>query len=194
MLEAEIDALERLSRAATDERVRDALESELADLCAVLACWREPQPRPRAARTAPARPTPERRRPVVSRALAAAQAAWYRSTRPSDRVNRAPDLFPFRRFGDAVAWVEWRGPEPAMLMKVETLAPGKGAASRLLRHLIAIADAHRIRLAGVAIAYATAECADAESATGQQRLEAWYRRLGFAVTADAFGVSHLRYR
>jgi hypothetical protein len=111
-------------------------------------------------------------------ARAAAERAWLAATAPSARPNRGPrgaPLPPFRRLGEAVAFVEWFEGH-ATLHKLEALG-APGAADRLVACLKRIAARHGLAIIGNARAYATAE----RPAPDQARLLAFYRRHGFAV-------------
>lgn len=78
---------------------------------------------------------------------------------------------PFRRYGDAIAWLEWE--ENCVITKIETLKPRSGAASALLSFLKALTERHCIRIYGNPLAYEPTCQLAAASPLSQQELEAW---------------------
>jgi len=116
-----------------------------------------------------------------------AERAWLELTTPSDRRHvgrRGQVTYPFRQYGQAVAWIEWQ-PGRAIILKLETLG-GKGEGAKLIRALIQIADQHGIRITGNASPYATPE-RPAPTPSPEQLCD-YYRSLGFEVGPPPFFV------
>ena len=127
--------------------------------------------------------------------LSAAIAEWEAASTPyplpHTRSDGATVEEPFRRFGDAIAWLTWPG--WCVITKIETLRPKSGAATSLLRFLKAISTKHGIRLYGNPIVYKPT-CLQATAAPlSQEELNAWYAKNGFLVGRNSQGIPQLWY-
>jgi hypothetical protein len=95
---------------------------------------------------------------------------------------------PFRRYGDAIAWLDWG--HDCAISKIETLRPRSGAASELLSFLKKLATKHGVRIYGNPVVYEPT-CPQARgSPLSQDELKEWYRKQGFAVGWSANGVPY----
>ena len=120
------------------------------------------------------RPTNE-----AARCGALGRREWELASTPFEfRSDSAGQMLPFRRLGDAIAWVEFGG-SVATLQRLESLVPAGGQAAKpLLGRLQSIARQFRLVLCGMVVAYAT----DVQPSPDLERLCAYYRRLGFSVS------------
>jgi hypothetical protein len=116
-----------------------------------------------------------------------AEEEWTAITQPAPKTHhrsRKPVTHPFRRFGQALAWVEFDA-EQIEIKKLEmTVHPAKGAATLLLEALKAIATKHELRITGAAIAYLPDPPVPPGPFLSQKELEDWYRRRGFQLVPD----------
>lgn len=124
-----------------------------------------------------------------------AKYEWYSVTTPcAKRVIRRGREFtePFRRYGKAIAWIEWSS--ICTIVKIETLQGKKGAATRLLSALKAICDKHGLRIFGNATAYQLSAYEDSGGLLSQEELVTWYRHNGFgAKTREDTGMTEIWY-
>lgn len=127
--------------------------------------------------------------------VSAAQVAWEAATAPYPLRHKQSygEIVeePFRRFGDAIAWLEWT--DVCEIKKLETLKPNSGAATRLLAFLKQLADEHGINLFGNPVAYDPTCSLAAASPLSQDELNSWYSRHGFLVGKSNAGVPFLCY-
>ena len=86
----------------------------------------------------------------------------------------------FRRFGDAIALLEW-GSERCTISKLEALVLKDGAATRLLKLLQGISDEYDVPLWGNVIPYDPARPVDGTAPIAQDELEALYLKIGFRL-------------
>lgn len=128
-------------------------------------------------------------------ASANAQAEWEAATVPHPLSHRQSYgefvQEPFRKYGDAIAWLEWT--RFCEIKKLETLKARSGAATLLVVFLKALADKHRVHLFGQPIPYAPTCSLAAVAPLSQNELYAWYSRRGFKVGKSSSGVPYLWY-
>ena len=105
-------------------------------------------------------------------------------------MREEPDSF--RRYGDAIAWLEW-DVHCCSIKKVETLCPGSGHAKALLTFLKSLADKHQFLITGNPTAYPPAFSDIGERRLGQNELEEWYERNGFEILRRDGGWRFLCY-
>ena len=127
--------------------------------------------------------------------LSAAQAEWEAATvrypLPHKQSYGKIVEEPFRRCGDAIAWLDWG--DCCVITKIETLKPRSGAATSLLSFLKALATKHGVRIYGNPVVYPpTSPCA-AAAPLSQEELVAFYSKRGFVVGWSAQGVPYLWY-
>jgi hypothetical protein len=83
-----------------------------------------------------------------------AESEWNRITTsyPRKEIRRRKEVTdPFRKYGNAMAWVEWNC--VCTIVKIEALHVRTGAAQRLLANLKEICDKYGIRIFGNATPY-----------------------------------------
>lgn len=121
--------------------------------------------------------------------IEAAQLEWEALTVPAEgRAQRARErgtAEPFRRLGNARAWVEWHG--ACELKRIESLSPGEGAAAHLLATLKGICGRHGLEIFGHAQIYRPEHVSGPLLTQGQ--LLAWFEKHGFLLEAHEWGVS-----
>jgi hypothetical protein len=127
--------------------------------------------------------------------LFAAQMEWEAVTTPlqlphQQSYGRIVEE-PFRKYGDAIAWLDWQ--DNCIIMKIETLKPRTGAATSLLCFLKTLATKHGISVSGQPIVYPPTLVSAAASPLSQKELEAWYSKNGFCVGTSSNGVPYLWY-
>ena len=92
--------------------------------------------------------------------LLAAQAEWEAGTIPyplPNKLSYGPVVEePFRRYGEAIAWLEWE--DDCVVKKIETLKPRTGATTSLLSFLKLLAVKHGIRITGNPVIYEPRVC------------------------------------
>jgi len=93
---------------------------------------------------------------------------------------------PFRRFGEALAWLDWND-DIIEIKKLETLNPGIGGPTKLLKFLQSIADKHGLRISAWIVAYSPDQPALEGKLRTQKGLEEWYRRRGFQIERNPCG-------
>jgi hypothetical protein len=127
--------------------------------------------------------------------ILAAKAEWEDITIPYPLSNqqscgeRVED--PFRRYGDAVACLEWD--DHCTIGKIETLNPRSGGATSLLLFLKSLALKHDFLLYGDPVVYPPATSFPATALLSQEELETWFARLGFLVQRSSKGVPYVWY-
>jgi len=92
----------------------------------------------------------------------------------------------FRRFGEALAWLDWND-GIIEIKKLETLNPGNGGPSRLLKFLQSIADKYGLRISAWIVAYSPDPPIPEGKLLTQQELENWYARRGFQIKRNPCG-------
>ena len=126
--------------------------------------------------------------------LSAAQAEWEEATicypLPHKQIYDEIVEEPFRRYGDAIAWLDWGN--YCIISKIETLRPRSGATTSLLVFLKALATKHGIRIYGNPVVCPPTCLQAAESPLSQEELNAWYSKHGFLVGRNG-GVPYLWY-
>jgi hypothetical protein len=119
----------------------------------------------------------------------AAQQEWEALTVPvegrAQRSRQRGTAEPFRRLGQAQAWVEWH--EACELKKIESLSPGQGAATALLATLKGICGRHGVVIFGHAQIYQPEH--PAGPLLSQDALLAWFEKHGFLIERHEWGVS-----
>ncbi|MGA2661068.1 MAG: hypothetical protein ABSH34_26600 [Verrucomicrobiota bacterium] len=127
--------------------------------------------------------------------LSAAQAEWEAAAVPYPLLHKQSYgkvvEEPFRKYGDAIAWLEWEG--LCTIVKIETLSPRSGAASLLLSFLKAVAMKRGIRIYGNPVVYKPTCPLAGAAPLSQEELNAWYSKRGFVVGWSANGVPCLWY-
>ena len=127
--------------------------------------------------------------------IVCAKSEWEAATVPHScprtRCNGEIVEDPFRKYGDAVAWLEWS--DVCEIKKIETLRPRSGAATALVTFLKALADKYKLRLFGQPIPYAPDCSLAADSPLSEEELFAWYSKRGFVVGRTSSGVPYLWY-
>ena len=98
---------------------------------------------------------------------------------------------PFRRYGDAIAWLEWE--DACVIKKIEALKPRIGATASLLSFLKVLAVKHGIRITGNPVIYGPTCPLAAASPLSQEELNAWYSKRGFLIGKSKNGVPELWY-
>jgi hypothetical protein len=127
--------------------------------------------------------------------LSAAQAEWEAATTPyplphKQSYGKIIDE-PFRRYGDAIAWLEWQ--DNCTITKIETLKPRTSAATSLLSFLKTLATKHGIHIYGSPVIYEPTCPLAAVLPLSQEELEAWYSKNGFLVGRSSNGVPYFWY-
>jgi hypothetical protein len=126
-------------------------------------------------------------------ALSAARSEWEASTIPYALPHKQSygEVIeePFRRYGDAIALLDWE--DFCAISKIETLRPKSGAATRLLSFLKELATKHGIRIYGNPVVYEPTCPQAAVSPLSQGELSDWYTRNGFVVGRSSHGVPYL---
>lgn len=127
--------------------------------------------------------------------LSAAQAEWEAATIPYPLPHKQSygEIVeePFRRYGGAIAWLDWD--EYCIIKKIETLRPRTGATTSLLSFLKTLAAKHRVRIYGNPVVYEPTCPQAAASPLSQEELNAWYSKHGFLVGRSSEGVPYLWY-
>jgi hypothetical protein len=127
--------------------------------------------------------------------ILAAKAEWEDLTIPYPMPNqqsygeRIED--PFRRYGDAIACLDWD--DLCTIGKIETLSPRSGGATSLLLFLKSLALKHEFLLFGNPLVYQPAKIFAAGSLLSQDELETWFAKLGFIVGKSTNGVPFIWY-
>jgi hypothetical protein len=127
--------------------------------------------------------------------ILAAKSEWENVTIPYPMPNQQSygEIIedPFRRYGDAVACLDWD--DRCTISKIETLAPRSGGATSLLLFLKSLALKHDFLLYANPLAYQPAKSFPAGSLMSQKELERWLTRLGFIVDNSSEGVPVMWY-
>ena len=127
--------------------------------------------------------------------LSVARAEWEAATIPHPLNCKRSDgeiiEEPFRRYGDAIAWLEWD--HYCQITKIETLRPMSGAPTSLLIFLKGIADRCRIHLYGFPVPYPPTCPLASSSPLSQEQLITWYSKCGFLVGKDRKGAPYVWY-
>ena len=98
---------------------------------------------------------------------------------------------PYRRYGNAIAWLEWS--DHCEIRKFQTLTPKSGEATLLLTFLKALATKHGIRIFGNPVVYEPTYPLPSETLLTQEQLMSWYRKQGFVVGRTKAGTGYLWY-
>ena len=124
-----------------------------------------------------------------------AKVEWENKTieHSKSRIRPGGDIVqdPFRKYGDAIAWLEWSN--YCVIVKIETLFHGKGQATALLTFLKSLADKHQFLITGNPCCYETKVPEVDRNGLNQDQLEAWYRKNGFLIVNGESGVKTLWY-
>lgn len=113
----------------------------------------------------------------------------YPKIRQSARGRIAED--PFRRYGDAIAWLEWD--VHCTIVKIETIFPKNGHGTALLTFLKVLADKHGVLITGNPIAFKPAFSETGDRFLEQDQLEEWYSKNGFMILKRETGARFLWY-
>lgn len=132
--------------------------------------------------------------------LEAAHAEWEAATIPYPLLHKQSYgkivEEPFRRYGDAIAWLEWEAHEEGSVCefkKFETLKRKTGAATSLLNFLKTLAVKHQVHIYGNPTPYPPTCPMAAESPLSEEELKTWYSKRGFLVGRSKNGVPYLWY-
>jgi hypothetical protein len=132
--------------------------------------------------------------------LSAARTEWEATTTPYPLPHKQSygEVFvePFRKFGHAIAWLEWVKYNAGVvceIKKLETLKRKTGAATSLLCFLKMISAKHSLHIYGNPTVYPSTCPLAAESPMTQEALDAWYVKRGFLVGKNQNGVPYLWY-
>lgn len=127
--------------------------------------------------------------------ISSARAEWEAATTPYPLPHKQSygEIVeePFRRFGDAIAWLDWD--DYCVITKIETLRPKSGATTALLSFLKSLATKHGVRLYGNPVVYEPTCPQAAASPLSQDELNAWYSKRQFIVGRSDQGVPYLWY-
>jgi hypothetical protein len=127
--------------------------------------------------------------------LLAARAEWEAATIPHPLPHKQScgEIVeePFRRYRDAIAWLDWD--DYCIVTKIETLRPRSGATGSLLSFLKTLAIKHGIRIYGNPVVYPPTCSQAAALPLSQEELNAWYSKHGFIVGMSSQGVPYLWY-
>jgi hypothetical protein len=127
--------------------------------------------------------------------LSAARAEWEAATtryplRHKQSYGETVEE-PFRRYGDAIAWLEWE--DYCVISKIETLRSRSGATTALLSFVKVLATKHCFRIFGNPVVYEPTCPQAAVRPLSQEELNDWYSRQGFIVGRSERGVPYLWY-
>lgn len=103
---------------------------------------------------------------------------------------------PFRKYKDAIAWLEWEKHDEGNvceIKKLETMKRRSGAATSLLNFLKMISANHDIYIYGNPTPYPPTCPLAAECPMSQEELNNWYVKRGFLVGISKNGVPYLWY-
>jgi len=100
---------------------------------------------------------------------------------------------PFRRFGQAIAWLKWDAADRIEIAKFETLQPNQGAAGRLIEFLKSLADKYQLRLWGQARIYLPDPPVPQGRLLNREELENFYRKHGFQLRQIDADTSEMCY-
>lgn len=115
------------------------------------------------------------------------------STAPITRSTRRGEIVdPFRRYGDAIAWLVWN--EVCEFKKVETINPRTGAATRLVDFLVGLAKEHEFVIFGNATTYEPNSSVIRGDGLDSEQLAAWYQRRGFTIRRPQNGPIIFEFR
>ena len=134
---------------------------------------------------------------LIMTPLQLAQKEWEDKTIPHPKnhlVGKKIHIHEFRKFGEAIAWLQWDG-KYIVISKFEKL-PGaaRGAGTRLVRFLISLADKYQLRIFGNLRCYEPDPPIPCGSLMTQDVLESWYKKQGFKINKNAkSGVIELWY-
>lgn len=112
--------------------------------------------------------------------------------RPVVKNNPIYNKEDFRRFKNAIAWLQWNE-DCIEIKKLETLHPHGGGPTRLIKFLIALADEFRIPLWGHAKLYELDTAFSKEDLLTQEQLEAFYKKRGFELRKIDDNTSEIKY-
>jgi hypothetical protein len=102
------------------------------------------------------------------------------------KYKKRTDVHPFRRFGEALAWLDWND-DIIEIKKLETLNPENGGPTKLLKFLQSIADKHGLQIFAGINAYLPDRPAPEGKLPTQKELEKWYGRRGFQIKPNRCG-------
>jgi hypothetical protein len=131
----------------------------------------------------------------LSESIRSASEEWDDATTPFPKSEwrRGKEFIdPFRKYGNAIAWIEWNG--MCTIIKIESLVQKQRAGTALLTKLKEICDKHELRMFGNATAYQPSDCRDLSAVLTQSELVGWYQRNGFVVSyQEASDVTEIWY-
>jgi len=110
---------------------------------------------------------------------------WEDKTTPQHKeriVGNKSRIQEFRKYGEAIAWLELDG-KHIVIKKIEKLSyEGRGAGTALIEFLKSLADKYQVRLFGSVAAYDLEPPIPNCPTLSQSQLEAWYQKLGFKLS------------
>jgi hypothetical protein len=98
----------------------------------------------------------------------------------------------FRRFDNAIAWLQWNE-DCIEIKKLETLLPHRGGPTQLIKFLKALADEFQVPLWGHARLYELDAAFLKEDLLAQEKLEAFYKKRGFELRKIDANTSEIKY-
>jgi hypothetical protein len=132
--------------------------------------------------------------------LVAAQMEWEAATTPYPLQHKQSYGTvveePFRKYGDAIAWLDWEKHEEGnvcVITKLETKKRKSGAATLLLSFLKMISAKHQFHIYGNPTIYPATCPLAAECPMSQEELDAWYSKRDFLVGKSKNGIPYLWY-
>ena len=120
---------------------------------------------------------------------------WESNTTPHPKthpIGNEIHMHSFRRFGEAIAWLEQCG-DCIVITKVETLQPRGGGPSRLIEFLITLADKYQIELCGHARKYVPDLPVPEGHLLTKEELEIFYKKRGFHLREIDRDTSEMSY-
>jgi hypothetical protein len=129
----------------------------------------------------------ERKNEIAMIPIQLASQEWEANTQPHPKMRLISEfrpeyrLQPFRRYGYAIAWLEWYESH-IEIRKFEALEEtGRGSAGKLIRFLIALSNKYKIPIEGQAVPYPPDPPALKGETLTLEQLETFYKKHGFTV-------------
>ena len=128
--------------------------------------------------------------------LQCARQEWEDHTTPHPKnhpVGKKIHVHEFRKYGQAIAWLEWGG-DYIEITKLETLQPYGGGPARLVEFLKTLADKYQVQLQGRVRAYRPDPPIPEGHLLTKAQLESFYEKHGFQlckIDADTSEMSYI---
>jgi len=87
----------------------------------------------------------------------------------------------FRKYGQAIAWLEWDGKYIEMKKFEKLPCAAKGAGTPLIEFLKSLADKYHVRILGNPLRYDPDPPVPCGPLLSQAQLEGWYEKQGFRI-------------